>query len=117
MEKFRKLGIKESILKSIEEHHFDEPSEIQEKAIPLILQGKDVIAGSATGSGKTLVFASIILQDSVKGQGLQSLILTPTKPLANQICNEIKECTTIEDHKKNRPAPNNSCQIHITCSR
>ena len=97
MEKFRKLGIKESILKSIEEHHFDEPSEIQEKAIPLILQGKDVIAGSATGSGKTLVFASIILQDSVKGQGLQSLILTPTRELAEQVTLALKKFSKYQD--------------------
>ena len=62
MDKFRKLGISEAIVKSIEEHKFTEPSEIQEKAIPLVLEGKDVIAGSATGSGKTLVFGAGIIQ-------------------------------------------------------
>ena len=51
--KFRRLGIIEPIAKVIEEEKFENPSEIQEKAIPLVVEGKDVIAGSATGSGKT----------------------------------------------------------------
>ena len=56
MDKFRKLGITQPVLKVIEEEKFEKPSEIQEKTIPLVLEGKDVIAGSATGSGKTLAF-------------------------------------------------------------
>ncbi len=89
MEQFRKLEIKESILKSIEEHGFKEPSEIQEKTIPLVLKGKDVIAGAATGSGKTLVFGSVIIQNSRKDSGIQALILTPTRELAEQVCRAI----------------------------
>ncbi len=91
--KFSELGIIEPILKSIE---FDEPTDIQEKTIPLILEGKDVIAGSATGSGKTLVFASGIIQNSEKGRGIQALILTPTRELANQI---MKDLTGFSKHK------------------
>jgi ATP-dependent RNA helicase DeaD len=83
--KFRKLGIIEPIVKAIHEERFEEPSEIQEKAIPLMIKGKDVIAGSATGSGKTLVFAAGIIQNSVKGKGIQALILTPTRELTVQI--------------------------------
>ncbi len=83
--KFRKLGISESILKVIKEEKFEEPSEIQEKCIPLVLAGKDVIAGSATGSGKTLVFGSVIIQNSEKGKRIQALILTPTRELAEQV--------------------------------
>ena len=48
---FRKLGITEHVLKVIEEEGFEKPSEVQERAIPLVIKGKDVIAGSATGSG------------------------------------------------------------------
>ena len=62
MEKFRKLGIIEPILKSIQEQKFEEPSEIQEKSIPLILDWKDIIAKAATGSGKTLAFAAAIIK-------------------------------------------------------
>lgn len=83
--KFRKLGINEHLLKAIKEEKFEEPSEIQEKSIPFILQGKDVIARASTGSGKTLAFMSIILQSIKKGFGVQSLILAPTRELAEQI--------------------------------
>ncbi len=54
MECFRKLGLIEPIIKSIDEQRFTEPSDIQKDAIPLVLEGRDVVAGSATGSGKTL---------------------------------------------------------------
>ncbi|VVB78137.1 putative ATP-dependent RNA helicase [uncultured archaeon] len=85
MENFRKLGISEQILKSLQEHNFEKPSEIQELTIPLVLQGKDVIAGASTGSGKTLAFGSAILQNTKRDYGLQSLVLTPTRELAEQI--------------------------------
>ncbi len=86
---FRKLGIIEPIAKVIEEEGFEEPSEIQVKSIPPIIEGKDVIAGSATGSGKTLAFAAGIIQHSVKGNGIQALILTPTRELTVQITKEL----------------------------
>ena len=85
MDKFKKLGIIYPILKVIEEQRFEEPSEIQRKSIPLVLEGKDIIAGSATGSGKTLVFGSGIIHHSVKGNGIQALVLTPTRELAQQV--------------------------------
>lgn len=91
MERFRKLGITESIIRTIEEEKFEEPSEIQEKSIPLILAGKDVIAGSATGSGKTLAFASRIIENSEKGKGIQALILTPTRELAQQVTKALRK--------------------------
>ena len=84
MEYFRKLGIIKPILESIGDEQFEMPTEIQEKAIPLILAGKDVIAEAATGSGKTLAFASDIIQKSDKGKGIQALVLTPTRELAQQ---------------------------------
>jgi len=91
MEKFKKLGLCEHVLKVISAKKFDEPSEIQEKAIPLILEGKDVIAGSATGSGKTLAFGAGVIRDSEKGKGIQSLILTPTRELAEQVARAMEE--------------------------
>lgn len=90
MEKFRKLGIIEPILKLIQEEGFEVPSEIQEKAIPLVLEGKDVIAGAATGSGKTLVFAAGIIKNCERGKGIQALVLTPTRELAEQVCQWIQ---------------------------
>ena len=91
MEKFRKLGIIEPVLKSIKDERFESPTEIQEKAIPLVLEGKDVIAGAATGSGKTLVFGSAIIQGCERGIGAQALILTPTRELAEQESNALKK--------------------------
>lgn len=85
MEKFRKLGLSEQLLKSIESAGFAEPTEIQEKAIPLILKGKDVIGSSSTGSGKTIAFGAGIIEKAEKGKGLQALILAPTRELAEQI--------------------------------
>ena len=90
MDKFRKLGISEHIVRVIEEQRFTEPSEIQEKAIPLVLEGKDVIAGSATGSGKTLVFGARIIQNTEAKGVVQALILTPTRELAEQITKALK---------------------------
>lgn len=90
MEQFRKLGISEPVLKSIQELKFEKPSEIQEKSIPLILDGKDVIAGAATGSGKTLVFASGIIKSVERGKNIQALILTPTRELAEQVSRAVQ---------------------------
>lgn len=90
MDNFRKLGIIEPILKSIQEQKFEKPTEIQEKSIPLILEGKDVIAEASTGSGKTLAFASVIIKEMEKGKGIQALILTPTRELAEQVSNALQ---------------------------
>jgi len=97
MERFSKLGIAPSILKIIEEEKFEEPSEIQVKSIPLILSGKDVIASSSTGSGKTLAFAVALIAHSEKGKGIQSLVLTPTRELAEQ------ETKALRKFSKNKP--------------
>ncbi|MEK6893806.1 MAG: DEAD/DEAH box helicase [Nanoarchaeota archaeon] len=85
MESFRKLGLSEAFIKQIKDARFEEPSEIQEKTIPLVIAGKDVIGGSATGSGKTLAFGAPIIERCEKGRGIQALILTPTRELAEQI--------------------------------
>ncbi|MHC1600027.1 MAG: DEAD/DEAH box helicase, partial [Candidatus Methanospirareceae archaeon] len=97
MEYFRKLGIIKPILKSIEDKQFEKPTEIQERAIPLILAGKDVIAEAATGSGKTLAFASDIIQKSEKGKGIQALVLAPTRELAQQ------DAAALGDFSKYKP--------------
>jgi len=88
--RFDELGISGEVLESIKEMGFEEPTEIQAKAIPPAIAGKDVIAGSATGSGKTLVFGAAIIDSITKGQGIQGLILTPTRELAEQIFEMLK---------------------------
>lgn len=95
--KFKELGIIEPILKSIEEQGFENPTQIQEESIPLITSGEDVIGGSATGSGKTLAFGSGIIQNSDKKGGIQAMILTPTRELAEQVGQALK---TFSKYKK-----------------
>jgi ATP-dependent RNA helicase DeaD len=91
MEKFRKLGLNEPIVEKIRQKMFESPTEIQEKAIPLVLEGKDLIAGSFTGSGKTLAFGLGIIQKADKGKGIQGLVLAPTRELAMQVAKSLDE--------------------------
>ncbi len=91
MDNFKQLGIQPLLLKAIEEEHFEEPTDIQEKSIPLVLEGKDIIAGSATGSGKTLAFGAGIIQHCEKGKGIQALVLTPTRELAEQVAKTLRK--------------------------
>ena len=90
MENFKKLGLSQEVLEVLNELGFKKPSEIQEKAIPLAIAGKDIIGGSATGSGKTLVFASPIIEKLKPNGNVQALILTPTRELAEQVAGSIK---------------------------
>lgn len=90
MQAFEHLGLIPQILKVIEEQQFEMPTEVQEKAIPLALKGVDVIASSATGSGKTLAFGAGIIANAQIGKGIQALILTPTRELAEQVAKNLK---------------------------
>lgn len=85
------LGKENPMLGIIRDREFKNPSEIQEKSIPVILKGKDVIAGASTGSGKTLAFAAGLIKNVEKRCGIQGLVLTPTRELAEQIANELSK--------------------------
>ena len=91
MEQFKKLGLSQEILQVLDDAGFKEPTEIQEKTIPLALAGNDIIGGSKTGSGKTLAFASPIIENMKTTNHVQALILTPTRELAEQVSTSIKE--------------------------
>jgi ATP-dependent RNA helicase DeaD len=97
MENFENLGLSKEFLKLLEKADLVKPSEIQGKAIPLVLKGKDVIGGSATGSGKTLAFGAGIIENVQKNKGLQALILTPTRELAEQVGKVLRK---FSEHKK-----------------
>ncbi len=90
-ENFTDLGIKVELVKALREQGIVKPTTIQQKAIPLIYQGKDVVGISRTGSGKTASFGIPIIEKAKPGQGVQSLILAPTRELANQISNELRK--------------------------
>ncbi|MFB6089047.1 MAG: DEAD/DEAH box helicase [Candidatus Aenigmatarchaeota archaeon] len=88
---FENLGIPETILETIEEKDFDEPTEIQEDSIPAIIEGKDVIAESATGSGKTLAFATGIIEKCDNSNHINAVVLAPTRELAKQVSEMVRE--------------------------
>lgn len=89
---FQELNLIEPILKALKQEGYTQPTPIQEQAIPLILQGKDVLGCAQTGTGKTAAFAIPILQllyqqkqQHKEQKTIKSLILTPTRELAIQI--------------------------------
>jgi ATP-dependent RNA helicase RhlE len=88
---FTNLGLSEPILKSLSHKGYKEPTPIQEKSIPAILDGKDVMAAAQTGTGKTASFTLPILtmlshpKNQHKGHQVRALIITPTRELAAQV--------------------------------
>ncbi|MBU2634398.1 MAG: DEAD/DEAH box helicase [Nanoarchaeota archaeon] len=88
--KFEDFNLNKELLQSLKELGFQEPTEIQEKSIPPILEGKDVMGESATGSGKTLAFGVGIIKQVIPKQGLQALIVTPTRELAEQVKDSLR---------------------------
>ncbi len=85
---FKSLGLDSSLLEGIESLGFEQPTPIQEKAIPIILKGKDIIASAQTGTGKTAAFLLPIIQkiSEKKSDGyIKALIIVPTRELAIQI--------------------------------
>jgi ATP-dependent RNA helicase RhlE len=99
---FNSLGLSEALLKAIDKQGYTTPSPIQQKAIPLILEGKDVLASAQTGTGKTAGFTLPMLQILSQGQKLRqrpirALILTPTRELAAQVHNNVKSYSEFLD--------------------
>lgn len=97
---FSDMGISPPILKAIDEMGFQTPTEVQSKVIPHILNQKDLIVMSKTGSGKTAVFGIPLLQMTDPDElHPQALILTPTRELAVQIDNALKQMSAYLPHK------------------
>ncbi len=99
---FECLAIETSIKKAIKKMDFNKMTDIQSKAIPLILEGNDVVGISHTGTGKTLAFGipAIHLIDKSNAKRLQVLILCPTRELAIQTYTEIKKLYAFENFVK-----------------
>jgi len=92
MSTFQELGLNEDLLKGITDLGFETPSEVQEKAIPILLnEEKDLVALAQTGTGKTAAFGFPMLQKiDIDSRTTQGLILSPTRELCLQIANEMK---------------------------
>ena len=85
---FSELGLSEPVLKAVEKCGYEHPTPIQEQAIPIILEGRDLIGASQTGTGKTAAFAIPILQRlaerpaGAEKRKISALVITPTRELA-----------------------------------
>ena len=95
---FEELNLAPALLRAVQELGYDNPTPIQAQAIPLVLEGSDLLAGAQTGTGKTAAFALPILhhlaQDgaaSGRHTPIRALILTPTRELAAQIEESIRD--------------------------
>lgn len=98
---FKDLKLNRPILRAVAEAGYDNPTLVQEKTIPLILEKKDVIVSAQTGTGKTASFALPILQSLFdrqdapkKGKQIKALIVSPTRELASQINDNFKTYST-----------------------
>ncbi len=101
---FKSLGLSDALLKAISKKGYTAPSPIQEKAIPKILEGRDVLASAQTGTGKTAGFTLPMLEKMISSPSLhkrpiRALILTPTRELAAQILEDVKAYGEFTDIK------------------
>ncbi|KAG7277813.1 hypothetical protein CRUP_026114 [Coryphaenoides rupestris] len=96
---FHEMGIDDRLLKAIADLGWAQPTLIQEKAIPLALEGKDILARARTGSGKTAAYAVPLIQhilnskQSVREQDVRSVVLVPTKELGQQVHAMLEQLT------------------------
>lgn len=86
MSSFHDFALRQSSQRALERMNIDTPTTIQERSIPSLLQGRDVIAQAQTGSGKTLAFALPLIENiDPQDRATQALVLAPTRELANQV--------------------------------
>ncbi len=93
---FESLGLSTALVKAVEKKGYTEPSPIQEKAIPLVIEGKDVLASAQTGTGKTAGFTlpmlhRLVAHNKWKRRPIRALVLTPTRELAAQVYENVRE--------------------------
>nr|WP_294898443.1 DEAD/DEAH box helicase [uncultured Pedobacter sp.] len=102
MKNFQELGIDEQFIKALTENNIQIPTEIQQKAIPFLLeaQGKDFIGQAQTGTGKTAAYGLPILQRiNPDLKQIQAIVISPTRELAQQIAKQLFRFTKYADKK------------------
>ena len=108
---FESFGFNKEIMKGIQSAGFKVPSPVQEQVIPLIMEGRDVIGQSHTGTGKTAAFGLPLMNNMQKNIGIELIVITPTRELAAQISDEIfrlgkyagiRTCTILGGHSYSR---------------
>ena len=101
---FKSLGLSAPLLKAVEKQGYTTPSPIQQKAIPRILEGKDVLASAQTGTGKTAGFTLPMLHILSKKEPsnrrvIRALVLTPTRELAAQVHQNVRDYSEFLDFR------------------
>ena len=91
---FKELRVRDDIIALLLKQNISQPTQIQELTIPLIMQGKDIVAQSKTGSGKTLAYAIPVVQNLKNERGVKALVIAPTRELCSQIAEEITKIST-----------------------
>lgn len=99
---FKSLGLSEDLVKAVSAQGYDTPTPIQSKSIPPVLEGKDVLASAQTGTGKTAGFTLPMLQllsqtPPLRNRPVRALILTPTRELAAQVHQNVKDYSRFVD--------------------
>ncbi len=111
--KFSDLSLNQELLKNLDELGFTAMTPIQEQGLPVVLEGKDVIAQAKTGSGKTAAFGLSILNSLVIDDlNIQSIILCPTRELAEQVAKEIRTLARMVQNVKVLTLCGGVAQIH-----
>ncbi|MBI4419583.1 MAG: DEAD/DEAH box helicase, partial [Gemmatimonadetes bacterium] len=89
---FASLGLEPQLVRAVAEEGYTRPTPIQSEAIPLALQGRDIIGSAQTGTGKTAAFILPILQRlaAKPGHALRALVLVPTRELAEQVLERVR---------------------------
>ena len=94
---FAKLGLIEPLLRTLQQLDYTTPTPVQAQAIPAVLAGRDLMAAAQTGTGKTAGFALPVLQrlalegEKVASNSIRALVLVPTRELAEQVHNNVRE--------------------------
>lgn len=96
---FQSLGLEPRLLEGVSQMGYTDPTPIQAQAIPQILAGRDVVGVAQTGTGKTAAFVLPMLQRTPTRQGVRALIVTPTRELALQISEVIREASRRTGHR------------------
>ena len=90
MENFKLLKIEDSLKNSLQKMNFTKPTPIQAMAIPVALDGKDILGTAQTGTGKTLAFSVPLVNKLILDKNAFALVMCPTRELATQVMAAIK---------------------------
>ncbi|MDZ5762794.1 DEAD/DEAH box helicase [Candidatus Cyrtobacter comes] len=90
MKSFESMGLPEALNKTLRQMQFNDPTPIQAEAIPLALEGKDILGSAQTGTGKTGAFGIPLVAKLINNPNGAALVMTPTRELASQVMNQLK---------------------------